>query len=154
MKEENKKLKTYLYITSFNNDKEKKDAFIAVTKAILYVEVAVEMENFGDYGILFTSFHDVNDINERIKKHGVYYLLIDITMDISMQTVVGMLPDFDLETLKSLQAGFGKKITKEERLNHLKFYREQAAKDQKFEVAAELRDKIKILEEEIENEKQ
>jgi hypothetical protein len=140
------KLKTYLYVTSYNEDKSKLEAILALTKAVLYVEVAIELENFGEFGILFTSYHEVDDINSRIKKHGIHYLLLDITLNVSMQTVVGMLPNADLEQVKTLQMRAGQGVSKEDRIKHLKFYREEAVREQKYELAAELRDKIKKLE--------
>ena len=144
--EDGMKLKTYLYVTSYNEDKDKLEAILALTKAILYVEVAIELENFGEFGILFTSYHEVDDINNRIKKHGIHYLLLDITLNVSMQTVVGMLPDADLGHVKTLQMRAGQGVSKEDRIKHLKFYREEAVREQKYELAAELRDKIKKLE--------
>lgn len=144
--DEGMKLKTYLYVTSYSEDKEKLEAILALTKAILYVEVAIELENFGESGILFTSYHEVDDINSRIKKHGIHYLLLDVTLNISMQTMVGMLPDAELEQVKTIQLRGGQGVSKEDRIKHLKYYREEAVREQKYELAAELRDKIKKLE--------
>ena len=77
-KEEYKGL--YLFIACYNTESKKTQAFIAVTKAMLFDSVAIELENLGDHAILFTSKLPMREIKEKLRSTKTHYLLVDLTV--------------------------------------------------------------------------
>lgn len=96
----------YLYIACYNEESKKAKAFIAVTKAMLFDEVAIEMENLGDHAILFTSSMSLVDIKEKLKDNKTPYLLIDIGISYDIESIAGLLPNSDFEIVKNINKNF------------------------------------------------
>lgn len=129
------KIGVYLYIACYNNLEQKGEGFIAVTKAILYDEVAIFMENLGDHAILFTSALPIVDIRERLKHKKTHYLLIDLSVSYDLESLSGFLPDSKIEMIKQLTEN---KFSKDKiRVKHIL---EEALEKENFELAAPLRD--------------
>ncbi len=125
----------YLYIACYNEKAKKQEAFIAVTKAILYNEVVIEMENLGDYAILFTSDMPISDIRDKLKSNKVNYLLIDLSLSYDLESVFGFLPDSKIEMVQKITKGmFSKKKDSLDR--KLK----ESIETENFELAAPIRD--------------
>jgi hypothetical protein len=128
----------YLFIACYNREQQKSDAFIAVTKAMLFDEVAVEMENLGDHAILFTSTLSVADIKEKLKITKTHYLLLDLSVSYDLESICGFLPESQIELIKNMNRGF---FSKEK--PHLKRKLEDSISNENYELAASLRDLTK-----------
>lgn len=128
----------YLYIACYNSELQKTEAFIAVTKAMLYDEVAIEMENLGDHAILFTSEMHLADIREKLKASKTQFLLIDLSVTYDLESVFGFLPESKIELVKNITQN----IFSNEKV-HLKRKLDDSVKKERFELAASLRDLIK-----------
>lgn len=126
--------KMYLFVTC-NTDDLKNEAFIAVTKAMLYSNVAIEMENLGDYAILIISSLPIKKIDEKLKRSKVHYILIDLSLAYDLESVLGFLPDSKLELIKNITANvFSPEKT------HLKKALKEAVQNENYELAAPIRD--------------
>lgn len=125
----------YLYIACYNNDTKKTNGFIAVTKAMLYDEVAIEMENLGDHAIIFTSILPVKDIREKLNHNKSNYLLIDLSISYDLESVFGFLPESEIEMIKKMTDN--KFSTNKPAL---KRKLDEAIEKENFELAAPLRD--------------
>lgn len=128
----------YLYIACYNNAAQKGDAFIAVTKAILYDEVAIIMENLGDHAILFTSLMSIPEIKEKLKHKQTQYLLIDLSVSYDLESLSCFLPESKIEMIKNLTDN---KFSKNK--IRLKYLLGEALEKENFELAAPLRDLTK-----------
>ena len=125
----------YLYIACYNNDIQKTNGFIAVTKAILFDEVAIEMENIGDHAIIFTSILPAKDIKQKLNHNKAIYLLIDLSIGYDLESVFGFIPESEIEMIKKLTDN---KFSKEKPA--LKRKLDEAVEKENFELAASLRD--------------
>jgi hypothetical protein len=128
----------YLFIACYNSEEQKTNAFIAVTKAMLFDEVAIEMENLGDHAILFTSSLPLIDIKEKLKITKTHYLLIDLSVTYDLESICGFLPESQIELIKNMNSGV---FSKEK--PHLKRKLEDSVKNENYELAASLRDLTK-----------
>lgn len=135
---EDDKKGVYLFIACYNNDVEKLGAFIAVTKAMLFDEVAIEMENLGDHAILFTSTKNLAEINEKLKSGKTQYLLIDVSISYDLESIAGFLPDSKIGMIANINSGI---FNKEK--PHLKRKLDDSIEKENFELAAALRDSTK-----------
>jgi hypothetical protein len=127
----------YLYLACYVSETEKQQAFIAVTKAMLYDEVAIDMENLGDHAILFTSTMPLSEIREKLKNK-TPFLLIDLSVTYDLESVLGFLPDSKIELVRKIT----KNLFSKEKPN-LKRKLDESVADEKFELAAALRDLTK-----------
>lgn len=130
---EDKKV-VYLYIACYNDESEKIKAFIAVTKAMLFDEVAIEMENLGDHAILFTSTMTLLDIKDKLKSNKTPYLLIDISVTFDLESIVGFLPESGIELIKNINKN---KFNKEKPYINRKL--KDSVDKENFELAAQLK---------------
>ena len=128
----------YLFVACYNDDSQKKLAFIAVTKAMLFDEVAIEMENLGDHAILFTSILPLSTIKEKLKNTKTHYLLIDLSVTYDLESICGFLPESEIELIKNMNNGT---FSKEK--PHLKRKLDDSVEKENYELAASLRDLIK-----------
>lgn len=128
----------YLYIACYNSESEKSEALIVVTKAMLYDEVAIELENLGDHAILFTSIKSLTEIKEKLNASKTHYLLIDLGMAYDLESVCGFLPESQMEMIKKITQGI---FSKEK--NHLKRKMRESVEKENFELSAPLRDLTK-----------
>jgi hypothetical protein len=95
----------YLFIACYNTESKRTQAFIAVTKAMLFDSVAIELENLGDHAILFTSTLPMNEIKERLKSTKAHYLLIDLTISYDLEAISGFLPESKINLIKNINKG-------------------------------------------------
>lgn len=128
----------YLYIACYTNDSEKEEAFIAVTKAMLYDEVAIITENIGDQTLLFTSTLPIEEIKKKLNNSKTKYLLVELSLSYDLESIVGFIPDSKIELIKKITKG---KFSKEK--NNLKRKLNEAVLKENFELAAPLRDALK-----------
>ena len=135
---EDKDKNVFLYIACYANEKQKSEGFIAVTKAMLYDEVAIEMENIGDHAIVFTTTKKLSEIKEKLKSSKTPYLLIDIGISYDLESISGIIPDTDIEIFKKISKG---EFSKDK--NFLKRKLSDSLEEENFELAAALRDSNK-----------
>lgn len=125
----------YLYVACYNDESQKKKAFIAVTKAMLFDEIAIFLECIGEHAVLFTSIKDYNEIKEKLNNNKVPYLLIDIGASFDLECISGFIPDSKIEIIKNIT---------EQRFSKNKPYLnrifEKALLKENFELAAPIRD--------------
>jgi hypothetical protein len=129
----------YLFIACYNMESKRTQAFIAVTKAMLFDSVAIELENLGDHAILFTSTLPMNEIKERLKSTKAHYLLIDLTISYDLEAISGFLPESKINLIKNINKGlFSKeKISLENKM-------ETAVENENYELAAKTRDSLTV----------
>lgn len=132
-KEEYKGL--YLFIACYNTESKKTQAFIAVTKAMLFDSVAIDLENLGDHAILFTSKLPMSEIKEKLRSTKTHYLLVDLTISYDLEAISGFLPESKINLIKNINKGlFSKeKISLENKM-------ETAVESENYELAAKARD--------------
>lgn len=128
----------YLYIACYSKESQSLEASIAVTKAMLYDEVALEMENLGDHAILFTSIIPLAQIKEKLKSNKVPYLLIDLSICYDLESIFGLLPDSQIDLIKNVNQGLFSKNKM-----HLKRKLQDSIEKESYELAASLRDLTK-----------
>lgn len=125
----------YLYVACYNDNVQKSKAFIAVTKAMLFDEIAIEMENLGDYAVLFTSAKEFSTIKGKLNTNKVPYVLIDLGASFDLEAISGFIPDSKIKVIQDLtEQNFSKdKPTLKRILSH-------ALEKENFELAAPVRD--------------
>lgn len=113
------------------------DSYIAVKQAYINDEIAEKTERVAGYGVIFTSKMNYIDVVEKLRMKDNPFLLIELTGNVTAESIVGFFPDTDIEELRSLN------------LENLKSNAEwlqkeldKAVESQNFERAAEIRDKI------------
>ena len=136
-KEEYKGL--YLFIACYNTESKKTQAFIAVTKAMLFDSVAIELENLGDHAILFTSKLPMREIKEKLRSTKTHYLLVDLTVSYDLEAISGFLPESKISFIKNINKGlFSKeKVSLENKM-------ETAVESENYELAAKTRDSLNM----------
>ncbi len=136
-KEEYKGL--YLFIACYNTESKKTQAFIAVTKAMLFDSVAIDLENLGDHAILFTSKLPMSEIKEKLRSTKTHYLLVDLTISYDLEAISGFLPESKINLIKNINKGlFSKeKISLENKM-------ETAVESENYELAAKTRDSLNL----------
>ena len=135
--EEDKK-GVYLYVACFTDSHKKAEAFMAVTKAVLYDEVAIEMENLGDQAILFTTTIPLSTIREKLMHNKTQYILLDLSMSYDLESVFGFLPQSKIDMIKRITSG---EFSKEK--PRLKNKLDESIQAENFELSAPLRDLAK-----------
>lgn len=128
----------YLFVACYNSESQKSEAFIAVTKATLFDEAAIEMENLGDHAILFTSKLSLIEIKEKLNITKTHYILIDLSVTYDLESILGFLPESKIELIKNMNKGVFLK-----QKPHLKRKLEDSVKNENYELAASLRDLTK-----------
>lgn len=130
-KVKNDKLNVFLFIACYSGEPKAGEAYIAVTKATLYEEVAVELENLGNQAVIFTTTKPLLDIKRSLRFHKTPYLLVDIGASYDLEMISGFLPESKIELFKRItQNEFSKEKT------HLKRILNDAVTNENYEVAA------------------
>lgn len=132
---EDKDKNVFLYIACYTNEKQKSEGFIAVTKAMLYDEVAIEMESIGDHAVVFTTTKNFSEVKEKLKKSKVPYMLIDLSISYDLESIASNFADSDIQVIKNISSG---KFSKDKKF--LKQKINAAVQEENFELAAVLRD--------------
>ena len=129
------KIGVYLYVACYNSAEKKQEAFMMVTKAMLHEEVTIELENLGGYAILFTSDKSLAEIREKLNTNKTPFILVDLSLSYDLESMCGFLPDSQIEMIKNITRGvFSKNKPRLAQKLH------EAVEDEKFEMAAQLRD--------------
>jgi hypothetical protein len=102
---------------------------------MLFDEVAIEMENLGDHAILFTSTMSLINIKDKLKNNKTPYLLIDISVTFDLESITGFLPDSQIQLIKNINEN---KFSNDK--PHLKRKLDDSVENERFELAASLRD--------------
>jgi len=140
--EERKEVESvYLYVACYNNENQKNEAFIAVTKAMLLDEVATIVESVGDHAILFTSIKTYEEIKEKLNNNKVSYLLINVGVSFDLECISGFIPDSKIEIIKNITE---QKFSKNKPFLNRIF--EEALLKENFELAAPIIDLSKKYE--------
>jgi hypothetical protein len=126
-------LKMYLFLP-----KEKvSDAYIAVKQAHINDEIAEKTERVAGYGVIFTSKMNYVDVINKLNMKNNPFLLIELTGNVTTESISGFFPDTDIDELRSLNLESLK-----DNAEWLKKELDRAVDLEDFEKAAEIRDKI------------
>jgi len=131
-------LKTYLFLPQGGENQKLTDSYIAVKQANINHTIAQKTEKVNNYGILFTTTLDWKEVNKRLDmKKDETYMLIELTGNITSETIAGFFPDTDIDELKSLNLENLKDSAKwlEEELK-------KAVDNEDYEKAQEIKNKL------------
>ncbi|HSG31941.1 MAG TPA: UvrB/UvrC motif-containing protein [Thermodesulfobacteriota bacterium] len=137
-------LRVYLFL-AWESEEYKKDpkSFMAVIKAMLEDEVAIDMDEIGSHGILFSSILEFDKIKEFLNtKKNIPRIIIELTDNIDSDTISGFFPGTEIKVLENLSLS---NFKIESRITYLNKVRDKMVEEQKFEKAAAIRDEIEIL---------
>jgi hypothetical protein len=131
-------VKTFLLLPQGEGGKKISQSYIAVKQAYINHEIAIKTERVGRYGIIFTTEMDFREVTENLKmKESEPYLLIELTGNISSDSIVGFLPDTHIDELRGLNLDNLK-----DSAEWLKKELEKALDSEDYLKAAEIRDKL------------
>lgn len=137
-------LKNYLYISWDKNktinsrDKRLFNSYMSVVRASIYEEISVCLENIGDFGVVFSSYLNFDEVKKRIKHQKNPYILIDLSLSLSLDAIDGYLNHSEIDVLKM----FIKKNT-ENTISDLQEKLNKALEIDDFESAIIYRDLLK-----------
>jgi len=131
-------LRMFLFLPQEHGDKKITNSYIAVKQAHINSVIAEKVERISGYGIIFTTKMRDVDVRENLKMKDHPYLLIELTNNMTEDSIVGFLPETDIEELKSLNLGNLKSNAK-----WLKSELEKAVESDDFEKAIRIRDILK-----------
>lgn len=131
-------VKTYLLLPQGEEGKKLSQSYIAVKQAYINHEIAIKTERVGRYGIIFTTEMTFKEVTERLKmKENEPYLLVELTGNISTDSIVGFLPDTHIDELRALNLENLK-----DSAEWLKQELERALEREDYKTAIEIRDKL------------
>lgn len=113
------------------------DSYIAVKQAHIDSEIAKKTERVAGYGVLFTSDFERLDIIEKLNMKNVPFLLIELTGNVTAESIAGFFPDTDIEELKSLNLESLKNSA-----DWIRRELDKAVISEDYEKAAKLRDEL------------
>lgn len=132
-------LKTYLFLPQSCGNKIITQGYIAVKQAYIDYEIADKTERVGNYGILFTTKKTLVEVTKMLKmKKNELYLLVELTDNISSESISVFMPNTDIDELRNLNL--------ENIKDNAKWLESQlsiAVEDEDYERACSLRDLIK-----------
>jgi excinuclease UvrABC helicase subunit UvrB len=132
-------VKTFLLLPQGGSGKVVTQSYIAVKQAYINHEIAQKTERVGNYGILFTTDKNIEEVTKLLKmKKDESYLLIELTKGITSESISGFMPHTDIDELRALNLENLKDNAK-----WLELELNKAVDNEDFERAAEIRDKIK-----------
>lgn len=125
----------YLYVSFPSGDKNEAKNFLAVTKANLYSQAAINLESVGEHSILFTSILPYEEIKSKFSSNKIPFLLLNLGILYDLECICGFLPESELKTIQNITT---QKFSK----NKLRLKRllQESIEKEKFELAAKLRD--------------
>ncbi len=130
-------LKMFLFLPQGIEGKKLTDSYIAVKQAYINDVIAEKTERISGYGVIFTTKMSAITVRENLKMKDSPYLLIELTGNVTEESIAGFFPDTDIEELKSLNLENLK-----DNAEWLKIELEKAVNSENFEKAAEIRDKL------------
>lgn len=131
-------LKMFLFLPQESDGQKLTDSYIAVKQAYINDVIAIKTERVAGFGVIFTTTMNSIEVINNLKMKDSKYLLIELTGNITTESIAGFFPDTDIDELKNLNLENLKDNAKwlEHELN-------KAIDNQDYERAAEIRDKIK-----------
>ena len=96
-----KGLKTYLFLPQGRSGEGVTDSYIAVKQAHINNSIAEKTERVGNHGVIFTTNKSIENVKKELSINE-QYLLIDLTGNISEETISGFMPNIKIHELKSL----------------------------------------------------
>lgn len=130
-------MKMYLFLPQGGEHKKLNDSYIAVKQAYIADEIALKTERVAGYGVIFTSHLNTFEVNSKLRMKGAPYLLIELTGNITAETIAGFFPDTDIEELRALNLENLK-----DNAEWLEMELDKAVKNEDYMRAAEIRDKL------------
>jgi len=136
-------LNHYLYI-SWDKKREEQAcsrefaSYMMVAKAMIKDELSEQTQVLNDNMILFSSNEDFKLIQEKLKHKQFPYMLIDISLNLSMGLISTFLQECEIEALNKFIANSDK--------NHIDYFQrrlDQCVYDEEYESACFFRDLIK-----------
>jgi hypothetical protein len=127
----------FLFLPQDGEGKKLTDSYIAVKQAYINDVIAEKTERVSGYGVIFTTNMSAISVREKLKMKDSPYLLIELTGNVTEESIAGFFPDTDIEELKSLNLENLK-----DNAEWLRSELEKAVNSQNFEKAAEIRDKL------------
>ena len=115
-------------------------SYMAVVKAMIHEEISAGMENIGENGIVFLSPLSFKEVKEKLK-HGKFpYLLLDISLNVSTNTIDGFLTVTEIEKLKVFLIN-----SKKDKMTDLQLRLENALDEEDYRSAIFYRDQMTEL---------
>jgi hypothetical protein len=130
-------LKMFLFLPQDGGGKKLNDSYIAVKQAFIKDTIAYKTERVSGYGVIFTTKMSAIEVREKLKMKNSKYLLIELTGNVTEESIAGFFPDTDIEELKALNLENLK-----DNAEWLRSELERAVNSENFEKAAEIRDKL------------
>lgn len=130
-------LKMFLFLPQDVGGKKLTDSYIAVKQAFIKDTIAYKTERVSGYGVIFTTKISAIEVREKLKMKNSKYLLIELTGNVTEESIAGFFPDTDIEALKALNLENLK-----DNAEWLRIELERAVDSENFEKAAEIRDKL------------
>jgi hypothetical protein len=130
-------LKMFLFLPQDLDGKKLTESYIAVKQAYIKDAIAEKTERVSGYGVIFTTKMSSIEVREKLKMRNSKYLLIELTGNVTEDSIAGFFPDTDIEELRSLNLENLK-----DNAEWLKLELNKAVDNEDFEKAAEIRDKL------------
>ena len=130
-------LKMFLFLPQDLGGKKLTESYIAVKQAYIKDAIAEKTERVSGYGVIFTTKMSSVEVREKLKMKNSSYLLIELTGNVTEESIAGFFPDTDIEELRSLNLENLK-----DNAEWLKLELNKAVDNEDFEKAAEIRDKL------------
>lgn len=131
-------LRMFLFLPQEGNGQKLTDSYIAVKQAHIKDAIAEKAERVAGYGVIFTTRMDTIQVRENLRMKELPYLLIELTGNVTEESIAGFFPDTDIEELRGLNLESLKDNAQwlEKELN-------KALECEDYKKAAVIRDKIK-----------
>jgi hypothetical protein len=130
-------LNMFLFLPQGEEGKKLTDSYIAVKQAYINDVIAEKTERVAGYGVIFTTKMKALEVRENLKMKDFPYLLIELTGNVTEESIAGFFPDTDIEELKRLNLDSLKRNAE-----WLQSEMDRAVKNENFEKAAEIRDEL------------
>lgn len=130
-------LRMFLFLPQDLGGKKLTESYITVKQAYIKDTIAEKTERVSGYGVIFTTRMNPIEVREKLKMKNSTYLLIELTGNVTEESIAGFFPDTDIEELKSLNLENLK-----DNAEWLKLELSKAVDSENFERAAEIRDKL------------
>ncbi len=130
-------LKMFLFLPHELSGKKLTDSYISVKQAYIQNVIAEKTERVSGYGVIFTTKMNAVEVHQNLKMKNSSYLLIELTGNVTEESIAGFFPGTDIEELKSLNLENLKNNAE-----WLKSELNKAVDNEDFEKAAQIRDKL------------
>ncbi|MEK6828531.1 MAG: UvrB/UvrC motif-containing protein [Nanoarchaeota archaeon] len=130
-------LKMFLFLPQEEKGQKLTDSYIAVKQAYIKDTIAEKTERVAGFGVIFTTRMNAIEVRENLRMKDSPYLLVELTGNVTEESIAGFFPDTDIEELRNLNLDSLKDNAQwlEKELN-------KAIEREDYKKAAEIRDKI------------